>query len=197
MSEDPIVNTADERSMTDADESADTDTSDDTAGAQGAENKPTRAQLLEEEGDIAADYLEELLDIADIDGDIDIDVADSRAEIAIVCEDADSNLSTLVGKQGRTLSALQDLTRLAVQTATGQRSWLMLDIDGYREKRKQDVREVARRGIEKVKESGDAFECQPMNSFERKVVHDEVAQAGLYSESAGEGDRRRVVIQSL
>lgn len=196
MSEDSMVNTADERSTTDADQSVPTDNAADNADGQVEETKPTRAELLEEEGEIAADYLEELLDIADIDGDIDIDVADSRAEVAIVCEDGDSNLSTLVGKQGRTLSALQELTRLAVQTATGQRSWLMLDIDGYRDQRKEDVREIARKGIEKVKESGDSFECQPMNSFERKVVHDEVAKAGLYSESAGEGDRRRVVIQS-
>ena len=181
MSEDSMVNTADERSITDADQPVDTDNAVDSADGQVEETKPTRAELLEEEGEIAADYLEELLDIADIDGDIDIDVADSRAEVAIVCEDADSNLSTLVGKQGRTLSALQELTRLAVQTATGQRSWLMLDIDGYRDQRKEDVREIARKGIEKVRESGDSFECQPMNSFERKVVHDEVAKAGLYS----------------
>ena len=92
------------------------------------EKKPTRAELLEEEGDIAADYLEELLDIADVDGDIDIDVKEGRPQVAIVCDEEDSNLSTLVGKEGRTLAALQELTRLAVQSATGQRSWMMLDL---------------------------------------------------------------------
>ncbi|GAA4282557.1 single-stranded DNA-binding protein [Brevibacterium daeguense] len=160
------------------------------------EIKPTRAQLLEEEGEIAADYLEELLDIADVDGDIDIDVADGRAEVAIVCDDDDSNLSALVGPDGKVLNALQELTRLAVQTSTGQRSWLMLDIDGYRDRRKEDLREQARKAIETVRSTGEVFECAPMNSFERKVVHDEVAKAGLSSESEGEGDRRRVVIRA-
>ncbi|MFB9777753.1 protein jag [Brevibacterium otitidis] len=195
MSDDSTAPTAEELRSTDADHFASGKNIAEDADGQVDEAKPTRAELLEEEGEIAADYLEELLDIADIDGDIDIDVADNRAEVAIICDDDDSNLSMLVGKQGRTLSALQELTRLAVQTATGQRSWLMLDIDGYRDQRKEDVREIARKGIAKVKDNGAPYECQPMNSFERKVVHDEVAKAGLYSESAGEGDRRRVVIQ--
>lgn len=160
------------------------------------ETKPTRAEMLEEEGDIAADYLEELLDIADVDGDIDIDVADGRAEVAILCEDEDSNLSTLVGRDGAVLTALQELTRLAVQTSTGQRSWLMLDIDGYRDRRKDDLRALADRAIGKVTESGEPYACRPMNSFERKVVHDQVAKAGLRSESEGEGDRRHVVIHA-
>lgn len=158
------------------------------------DSKPTRAQLLEEEGDIAADYLEEFLDLADVDGDIDIDVADGRAQVAIVCEDEDSNLSELVGRDGRVLSALQELTRLAVQTSTGQRSWLMLDIDGFRNRRKDDLAELARKKIEEVRETGESVSLKPMNSFERKVVHDQVAQAGLVSESEGEGDSRHVVI---
>lgn len=161
-----------------------------------AEIKPTRAQMLEEEGDIAADYLEELLDIADVDGDIDIDVADGRAELAIVCEEDDSNLSVLVGQEGTVLSALQELTRLTVQTSTGQRSWLMLDIDGFRSRRKDELRAMAADAVEKVRESGEPYSCPPMNSFERKVVHDVVAQAGLHSESEGEGERRRVVIST-
>ena len=108
--------------------------------AEETSTKPSRAELLEEEGEIAADYLEELLDLADIDGDIDIDVADGRAQLSIVCEDdEDSNLKTLVGKEGRTLGALQELSRLTVQTQTGQRSWLMLDIDGYRNSRRDEL----------------------------------------------------------
>lgn len=167
-----------------------------TAENAAEDTRPTRAQMLEEEGEIAADYLEELLDIADVDGDIDIDVADGRAEVAIVCEDEDSNLSTLVGRDGAVLTALQELTRLAVQTSTGQRSWLMLDIDGYRDRRKDDLRALADRAIGKVNESGEPYTCRPMNSFERKVVHDQVAKAGLRSESEGEGDRRHVVIHA-
>lgn len=158
--------------------------------------KPTRAQLLEEEGDIAADYLEELLDIADIDGDIDIDVADGRAEVAIVWEDDETDLSVLVGRDGAVLSALQELTRLAVQASTGQRSWLMLDVDGYRNRRKDDLRSLADAAIAEVKNLGESYSCRPMNSFERKVVHDQVAKAGLRSESEGEGDRRHVVIHA-
>ncbi|QUL78951.1 R3H domain-containing nucleic acid-binding protein [Brevibacterium sp. SMBL_HHYL_HB1] len=157
--------------------------------------KPSRAEILEEEGEIAADYLEELLDLADIDGDIDIDVADGRAQLSIVCEDEDSNLGTLVGKEGRTLGALQELSRLAVQTQTGQRSWLMLDIDGFRDNRREELIKKAKRAIEQVKVGGEEFAFKPMNSFERKIIHDQAARAGLVSESEGEGDGRHVVIR--
>lgn len=159
--------------------------------------KPTRAELLEEEGEIAADYLEELMDIADIDGDIDIDVADGRAQLSIVCEDdEDSNLRTLVGgNEGKTLAALQELSRLAVQTSTGQRSWLMLDIDGFRSNRREELIKKAQKAIAEVKDSGDDYEFKPMNSFERKIIHDQAAKAGLVSESEGEGDGRHVVVR--
>lgn len=157
-------------------------------------NKPTRAELLEEEGDIAADYLEELLDIADLDGDIDIDVKEGRPQVSIYCEDEPSNLSRLVGKEGRTLAALQELTRLAVQSSTGQRSWIMLDIDGFRNQRRDALKSMAREYIAKVQETGQSVALKPMNSFERKVIHDQVSKAGLVSESEGEGDRRHVVI---
>ncbi|TSI15447.1 R3H domain-containing nucleic acid-binding protein [Brevibacterium aurantiacum] len=168
------------------------------AADSGAEKdaKPTRAELLEEEGEIAADYLEELMDLADIDGDIDIDVGDGRAQLSIVCEDDDdSNLRTLVGREGKTLGALQELSRLAVQTSTGQRSWLMLDIDGFRNNRRDELIKQAKRAIEDVKESGNEFAFKPMNSFERKIIHDQVAQAGLVSESEGEGDGRHVLVR--
>ncbi|WP_309130742.1 R3H domain-containing nucleic acid-binding protein [Brevibacterium sp.] len=159
--------------------------------------KPTRAELLEEEGEIAADYLEELMDLADIDGDIDIDVADGRAQLSIVCEDQDdSNLRTLVGRDGKTLSALQELCRLAVQTSTGQRSWLMLDIDGFRSSRRDELIKKAQKAIEDVKETGETFVFPPMNSFERKIIHDQVAHSGLISESEGEGDGRHVIVRS-
>lgn len=158
--------------------------------------KPTRAELLEEEGEIAADYLEELMDIADIDGDIDIDVGDGRAQLSIVCdEEGESNLRTLVGRDGKTLGAVQELCRLAVQTSTGQRSWLMLDIDGYRSSRRDELIRRAEDAIAEVRESGEEYAFTPMNSFERKIIHDEVAKAGLVSESEGEGDGRHVVVR--
>lgn len=160
--------------------------------------KPTRAELLEEEGEIAADYLEELMDLADIDGDIDIDVADGRAQISIVCEEGEdeSNLRTLVGRDGRTLGALQELSRLAVQSSTGQRSWLMLDIDGFRSNRREQLVESAKAAITEVSETGESYAFKPMNSFERKIIHDQAAQAGLISESEGEGESRHVVLRS-
>ncbi|MCD1286374.1 protein jag [Brevibacterium sp. GP-SGM9] len=185
-------------SVDETDESTVKTSSDDTAAESTEESssKPTRAELLEEEGEIAADYLEELLDLADIDGDIDIDVADGRAQLSIVCEDdEDSNLRTLVGKEGRTLGALQELSRLAVQTSTGQRSWLMLDIDGFRNSRRDELMKKAQRAIAEIKDSGEEFAFAPMNSFERKIIHDQAAQAGLVSESEGEGDGRHVVIR--
>ena len=165
---------------------------DDSADA--ASSRPSRTELLEEEGDIAADYLEELLDVTDLDGDIDIDVADGRAQLAILNDDGDDGLDVLVGRDGQVLTALQELTRLTVQAQTGQRSWLMLDIDGYRDRRKDDLRKVASEAVESVQSEGRTVSLRPMNSFERKVVHDVVAKAGLRSESEGEGDHRHVVV---
>lgn len=189
MTEENVDTTVDEN----VDETVDAGTTDN--GAEKAA-KPTRAELLEEEGEIAADYLEELMDLADIDGDIDIDVGDGRAQLSVVCEDdEDSNLRTLVGRDGKTLGALQELSRLAVQTSTGQRSWLMLDIDGFRNSRRDELVKKAKQVIEDVKESGNEYAFKPMNSFERKIIHDQVAQAGLVSESEGEGDGRHVLVR--
>ena len=151
---------------------------------------------LEEEGEIAADYLEELLDIADIDGDIDIDVDHGRAAVEIVSEDvSDRSLQRLVGPEGETLEALQELTRLAVQAKTGDRSRLMLDIAGYRAGRKSELTQRAQDVIEQVRLSGQQVELEPMNPFERKVVHDVVAAAGLVSESDGVEPYRYVVVR--
>lgn len=166
--------------------------SDDSTEA--ASSRPSRTELLEEEGDIAADYLEELLDVTDLDGDIDIDVGDGRAQLAILNDEGGDGLDVLVGRDGQVLTALQELTRLTVQAQTGQRSWLMLDIDGYRDRRKDDLRQVAQDAVESVQSGGEPVSLRPMNSFERKVVHDVVAKAGLRSESEGEGDRRHVVV---
>jgi spoIIIJ-associated protein len=148
------------------------------------------ADRLENEGDIAADYLEELLDIADLDGDLDIDVEADRAVVSIVGAD----LQQLVGDDGQVLEALQELTRLAVYRETGERSRLMLDISGYRAARRRELEELAAVSIAEVKESGERAALRPMTPFERKVVHDAVAAAGLVSESEGVEPRRFVVI---
>lgn len=167
-------------------------TSEPTAAADG--DLVTR---LEEEGEIAADYLEEFLDIADLDGDIDIDVDHGRAAVEIVAEDeGDDSLRRLVGHDGQVLDALQELTRLAVQTKTGERSRLMLDVAGYRAERRRELIEIAREAIAQVQAGGGAVTLQPMNPFERKVVHDAVAEAGLASDSEGVEPERRVVIRT-
>jgi spoIIIJ-associated protein len=150
----------------------------------------TDSDRLEAEGDVAADFLEELLDIADLDGDIDMDVDGDRAAVSIVGGD----LKHLVGRDGEVLEALQELTRLAVYRETGERSRLMLDVDGYRAARRLELVRIAEEAIEKVKADGEAVPLDPMSPFERKVVHDAVADAGLVSESEGEENRRHVVI---
>ena len=152
---------------------------------------------LEEEGEVAADYLEELLDIADLDGDIDIDVENGRASVAIVGEGgADRSLRRLVGTHGDVLEALQELTRLAVQASTGERSRLMLDIAGFRQARRKAVSEAATRACQEVQRTGEPVRMEPMTAFERKIVHDVVADAGLESESEGVDPDRRVVVRS-
>ena len=153
---------------------------------------------LEEEGELAADYLEELLDIADLDGDIEIDVENGRASVEIVADDPDA-LDRLVGEDGEVLDgevldALQELTRLAVQTETGERSRLMLDIAGFRAERKEELQDITREAIARVRATGEAVKLDAMNPFERKVCHDVVADEGLTSESEGAEPHRRVVI---
>nr|WP_165372599.1 R3H domain-containing nucleic acid-binding protein [Nocardioides iriomotensis] len=146
--------------------------------------------LLETEGEIAADYLEELLDIADLDGDLDMDVEGDRASVSIVGGD----LSLLVGRDGEVLEALQELTRLAVYRETGERSRLMLDIGGHRADKRARLEKLAADTVATVKDSGERQALTPMSPFERKVVHDAVAAAGLTSESEGEEPRRYVVV---
>jgi spoIIIJ-associated protein len=161
------------------------------AGSQPARgNDTSKIELLEQEGDIAADYLEELLDIADLDGDLDMDVEGDRAAVSIVGED----LSALVGDDGQVLESLQELTRLAVYRETGERSRLMLDIGGYRADVRKSLVLLAEEAVDDVRESGEAVKLAPMSPFERKVVHDAVAAAGLRSESEGVEPTRCVVI---
>ena len=151
---------------------------------------------LDHEGDVAADFLEELLDILDMDGDIDISVEAGRAKVAIVSPDGPSaDLKRLVGPDGEVLEALQELCRLAVQTETGEMSRLMLDVAEFRAGRKVRLEEVGREAAARVKASGEPQALDPMNAFERKVVHDVVLAAGLVSESEGEEPYRYVVVK--
>ena len=159
---------------------------------------PDRAELvkkLNDEGDFGADYIEELLNIADLDGDIEIGVEADRASVAVVTEGvADRRLKRLIGQGGEVLDALQELTRLAVQAKTGERSRLMLDIADYRESHRQEVAAIAREAVASVLANGEPVSLAPMNPFERKVVHDVAAAAGLASDSEGLGNARHVIV---
>lgn len=170
-------------------EAADLD-ADGTGEAPGA-GAPRGEALLVQEGDVAGDYLERLLDILDVDGDIDLDVEGDRASVAIV----GGRLNDLIGQDGATLEALQELTRLAVAQSTGVRSRLMLDVGGFRAKRRADLTALAGDTARRVSDSGQPERLSPMNPFERKVVHDVIAGvAGVHSESEGEEPNRRVVV---
>ncbi len=147
------------------------------------------SETLESEAEIAADYLEELLDIADLDGDIDTYIEGDRAHVSIV-----SDTDVLVGPNGAVLDALQELARLAVMTETGERSRLMLDVAGFREKRRSELIVLATDAVQEVKSSQEKVPLAPMNPFERKIVHDAVAAAGLTSASEGEEPKRHVVV---
>ena len=163
-----------------------------TGGDEAARDEPAEPTVadLEFEGEVAADYVEGLLDVADLDGDIDMDVDGERAVVSVV----GATLDELVGDRGEVLDALQELTRLAVHRQTGGRTRLMLDIGGYRARRRADLSELGASAAEEVKRTGEAKALGAMNAFERKIVHDAVAAAGLRSESEGIDPNRRVVI---
>lgn len=148
---------------------------------------------LNEEADIAADYLEGLLDIADYEGDIEMGVRNNRPTVQIVADD-DTDIKHLIGRNGEVVDALQQLTRLAVQQKTGERSHLIVDVDGFLKRKRQHLRDVALDAIDAVKESGEPIDLKPMNSFERKVVHDAVRDEGLKSRSHGEEPHRYVTV---
>ena len=161
-----------------------------------SENTSARSDVtnLEREGEIAADFLEKLLDIADLDGDIDVEVDGDRASVSIVDSEEGQVPRSLVGSNGKTLDALQELMRLAVQAETGERSRAMLDIAGHRAERRSTLEAKGAEAVGRVKESGEKVEMEPMSAFERKVVHDVVLAAGLTSESEGTEPNRYVVV---
>jgi spoIIIJ-associated protein len=147
---------------------------------------------LVEEGEIAGDYLEQLLDVLDFDGDIDLDVEGDRAVVSI---DGGRDLTKLVGREGDVLDALQELTRLAVQQSTGVRSRLMLDVAGWRARRRSDLTTLGTKAAQRVLASGDREALEAMSPFERKIVHDAVAAVdGVTSESEGVEPNRHVVV---
>jgi spoIIIJ-associated protein len=190
--EEPTTEATEEPTTEATDEPTTEETAEATAAAQTEESTGKRGRLeaLETEGEIAADYLEELLDIADLDGDLDMDVEGDRASVSIVGAD----LNQLVGRDGEVLDALQELTRLAVYRETGERSRLMLDVSGFRARKREELVALAEKMIVEVREAGERRSLDPMSPFERKVVHDAVAAAGLISESEGVEPRRYVVI---
>jgi spoIIIJ-associated protein len=155
-------------------------------------DEPTIEQL-NDEADIAADYLEGLLDIADYDGDIEMGVRNGRAMVQIVADD-NSDIKSLTGKNGEVVEALQRLTRLAVQEKTGERSHLILDVDGYLKHKREGLHAQAMNAVEEARETGEPVDLAPMNSFERKIVHDVVRDEGLKSRSHGEEPHRYVTV---
>jgi spoIIIJ-associated protein len=170
----------------DIDDEADDEADDDADDDEDDEDR------LVEEGEIAGDYLEQLLDVLDFDGDIDLDVDGDRAVVSI---DGGDDLTKLVGRKGEVLDALQELTRLAVQQATGERSRLMLDVARWRADRRDRLARLGREVAERVLSSGEREALDPMTPFERKIVHDAVAVVdGVVSESEGTEPKRRVVV---
>ena len=158
--------------------------------ARGTEAEPTEQDLVDE-GDLAADYIEELLDIADLDGDIEIDARSGRAYVSVTAS-GDASLRQL--SKPDTVAALQELTRLAVQSKTGRFSRLILDVGGSRDARAAELASLVEHAIAKIEDGAATAALPPMSSYERKIVHDLVAERGFRSESEGEGRDRHTVI---
>ncbi len=185
---DAVTATAEEAAT--VDEAAEGDHSNGDAPIDAESDAPTSAQL-DAEGDIAADYIEELLDICDIDGDIDIDARNGRAYVSVNASE-DANLRLL--SKPDTVNALQELARLAVQNKTGSFSRLILDIGGSREARQAELAILVDRAIARIEEGAAQAALPPMSSYERKLVHDIVSDRGFVSNSHGEGRDRHTVI---
>jgi spoIIIJ-associated protein len=181
-----------EDAAVDEDEVDEDEDGEDESASAGADEVPAEVDLadLEQESEIAADYVEGLLDVADLDGDIDMDVEGDRALVSVV----GATLQELIGPHGEVLEALQELTRLAVHRQTGARTRIMLDVGGFRARRRVELTELGEDAAEEVKSSGVPRRLDAMTPFERKVVHDAIAAAGLRSESEGEEPNRRVVV---
>ena len=184
-----VEDVEDDDDVEDADDVEDDDDEDDADDDDESDDEEDLSSL-EEEGEIAADYIEGLLDIADLDGDIDMDVEGDRAVVSVV----GATLDELVGDDGEVLEALQELTRLAVHRKTGSRARLMLDVGGFRSRRRAELAELGRSVAAEVTKTGEPKKLRAMSPFERKIIHDAIALAGLRSESEGEEPNRRVVV---
>ena len=158
-----------------------------------AQDEEKTIDQLNEEADIAADYLEGLLDIVDYEGDIEMGVRNNRPTVQIVADD-DTDIKHLIGRNGEVVDALQQLTRLAVQQKTGERSHLIVDVDGYLKRKRQRLHDIALDAIDEERETGEPVDLKPMNSFERKIVHDVVREEGMKSRSHGEEPHRYVTV---
>ncbi len=158
-----------------------------------AQDEEKTIDQLNEEADIAADYLEGLLEIVDYEGDIEMGVRNNRPTVQIVADD-DTDIKHLIGRNGEVVDALQQLTRLAVQQKTGERSHLIVDVDGYLKRKRQRLHDIALDAIDEVHETGEPVDLKPMNSFERKIVHDVVREEGMKSRSHGEEPHRYVTV---
>jgi spoIIIJ-associated protein len=187
LADDDLDDVVDDVDDEDAEDDADEDDDEDEDAESDDEED---LSSLEEEGEIAADYIEGLLDIADLDGDIDMDVEGDRAVVSVV----GATLDELVGDDGEVLEALQELTRLAVHRKTGTRARLMLDVGGFRVRRRAELADLGRSVAAEVARTGEPKKLRAMSPFERKIIHDAVAVAGLRSESEGEEPNRRVVV---
>jgi spoIIIJ-associated protein len=192
LDEDDIVDDIDDEDVDDEDDDVADDVDDEDVDGEDDDDVDDEVELssLEEEGEVAADYIEGLLDIADLDGDIDMDVEGDRAVVSVV----GATLDELVGDDGEVLEALQELTRLAVHRKTGVRARLMLDVGGFRARRRTELAELGRSVAAEVERTGEPKKLRAMSPFERKIIHDAVALAGLRSESEGEEPNRRVVV---
>jgi spoIIIJ-associated protein len=189
-SDDDLADEADDEAEDEDDELADEADDDEEEDDDAEDGEEDDLSTLEEEGDVAADYIEGLLDIADLDGDIDMDVEGDRAVVSVV----GATLDELVGDDGEVLEALQELTRLAVHRKTGTRARLMLDVGGFRVRRRAELADLGRSVAAEVARTGEPKKLRAMSPFERKIIHDAVAVAGLRSESEGEEPNRRVVV---
>lgn len=170
-----------------------TTTSDAQIPQESAPDETASLAHLEQEGDVAADYIEELLDIADIDGDIELDVRAGRAYVSVEASAGSTTLSVLSDPE--TVRSLQELTRLAVQNKTGRFSRLILDVGGSRDTRQGELEQLVNRAIERLEDGAGQASLPPMSSYERKLIHDIVADRGFVSESYGEGADRHTVIR--
>jgi len=152
----------------------------------------TKENELEKEGEIAADFIEEFLDLADLDGDLEIELKQDRVYLTVDSE-GESNLGKVSDPE--TVTAIQEITRLAVQSQTGEMSRLILDIAGSRDARAKQLKELVEKTISRLEETDKDQHLKPMSSYDRKLVHDMVAEAGVVSESEGQGRDRHIVIK--